>query len=1213
MFSYNDIHGTVYFDKVLDVIRGMAPSSSPLLQKITGKDGAYFFGVDTDVMEFEIKVLVKGKTRADLWTKIRKANGWLKKKELKKLVFDDEPDLYYEAICVDALDIDEILEFGIGTIKFLAPDPYAVGQSKSQRVSSPAAIFERNGIRYRDNGTEVTEHFPVYKNGKFNEAVLIEEGTTNLLTSASTPAIEEKTVTIGDDYYLSLVGGSATIEHKKVEAITKTTLDKEGTNVSFTKNNFVTGGTHSNTSTNGLNNLVLGTTGTQTNINHTLNTDFSGTNINTEVVGNSIRLKKQGTDMSVTETLNAEFAQGTRSSRVILSGDNVKLDTPQWEFSDNMSSWTTNWTGYDASTNGLISQQSGFTRINVTTNQAVPTGMQYQNALIAFASTISFRAKVTGTVRCILENGANYIYTTLTPSASYAWYHIRFTNTTTVSQYLNGTLQSSAVTGTGTSAIKRVMLFVPQSATGSLDIDQFYADWGFDKGAPAANNLWTGTYTSKGYNLTSLGALGSKTVSQNTVNTTVDGTGTITVTTETGTINPDTSITWSGSDTITPGTTTINKAIRYIVTFTTNDPGGDLQLQDCTMSFISGLFQSGTYESQPIDISSVRRAGNTSSVWAVSNEEFGDPTVDFALSTNGGSSYGAWTAGIWFGAIPGITNSTDLRNARLKYRVNFTSSSVTQTSSFDDISLSLTSNTYKPSGSYTLDPINIAAVGKAGTFYQDWLNTLPTNTTLAVLSRLSLDGGSTWSSYVSSSNGGAINGITQSTNLSNARLQYRFDLATTDDFVTPLVSFFESVLTSGYLPSQTVSITPTNVSNIGLTSDSVMTWSQTTPTNTAILVEYSLNGSTYVPVTSGTDFLNLGENLTGKTLYLKYTLSTSDTNVTPTIGSTLTWLIQQSEPNKIKPVTTKIVLTPTLVSRWQLEHKKYGTGWQVYGTARNDESLKINIHELVTDGLNSGTIDLFLYEEGENYQDRFIMSTDDNTYRLAVKRDSLGNYKVYLNGSEQMSFPAPVIGWFHLGLTWQGSNAKIYIDGVEMDSTTLGSNINLGAARYLYLGCDHNKQNQWNGVLDDVVISYDEKPSSYFEKRLVATEGYNSTIESEVFPFDNSLGALNDNTIDYMGTAESYPIFTVEFVSNASYFRVSNGADYVQINKNFVAGDKLIIDCGAEKATYNTSIPLAMVAIDLDSDFFSVKYGDSIIAEPSGVALVDIEYKERWV
>lgn len=392
-----------------------------------------------------------------------------------------------------------------------------------------------------------------------------------------------------------------------------------------------------------------------------------------------------------------------------------------------------------------------------------------------------------------------------------------------------------------------------------------------------------------------------------------------------------------------------------------------------------------------------------------------------------------------------------------------------------------------------------------------------------------------------------------------------------------------------------------------------MAWSQTTPTNTAVSVEYSLNGSTYFPATSGTDFLSLGENLTGKTFYLRFTLSTSDTNVTPTMGSTLTWLIQQSEPNKIKPATTTIVVTPILVTRWQLENKSYGTGWQAYGTARNGESLKVNIHELVTYGLNSGTIDLFLYEEGENYQDRFIMSTDDNTYRLAIKRDSSGNYRVYLNGSEQMNFPPPVIGWFHLGLVWSGTNAKVYIDGVEMDTATLGSNISLGAAQYLYLGCDHNKANQWNGILDDVVISYLDKPQSYFEERATSIEGYSSTVDSEVFPFNNSLAALGDNSIDYFGTAESYPVFTIKFVANASYFRVSNGADYVQINRNFVAGDTLVIDCDKQFVTVNTSLPLAMPYVDKDSDYPSVKYGDSITIDPSGVALVDIEFKERWV
>src|SRR5690606_36201686 len=231
MFKFDGIHATEMVDKVLDVVRpGAAPLSARLLE-IPDRPGAYDFGTDRKPYQIEARLLIKGKDREELWSKVRAVNAWLIKKELKKHELDDEPGLYYMARVDDAIDLEEILEFGFATVKFIAPDADAYGETKQERVDSPGMIFERDSARYKEHGDFITANYPYFKEGKFGQAVLVEEGTENLLPSASAPAPEEMSLSPSDEYYLTTIGGSATIEHKKVEEINRT-LDKEGQDIS---------------------------------------------------------------------------------------------------------------------------------------------------------------------------------------------------------------------------------------------------------------------------------------------------------------------------------------------------------------------------------------------------------------------------------------------------------------------------------------------------------------------------------------------------------------------------------------------------------------------------------------------------------------------------------------------------------------------------------------------------------------------------------------------------------------------------------------------------------------------------------------------------------------------------------------------------------------------------------------------------------------------
>jgi hypothetical protein len=66
-----------------------------------------------------------------------------------------------------------------------------------------------------------------------------------------------------------------------------------------------------------------------------------------------------------------------------------------------------------------------------------------------------------------------------------------------------------------------------------------------------------------------------------------------------------------------------------------------------------------------------------------------------------------------------------------------------------------------------------------------WTADTPPGTSVTVETNLSFDGGQTWQGWQVCTNGGQIPGIGSGTNLSNARLQTRITLSTTDTTVTP--------------------------------------------------------------------------------------------------------------------------------------------------------------------------------------------------------------------------------------------------------------------------------------------------------------------------------------------------------------------------------------------------------------------------------------------
>jgi len=92
---------------------------------------------------------------------------------------------------------------------------------------------------------------------------------------------------------------------------------------------------------------------------------------------------------------------------------------------------------------------------------------------------------------------------------------------------------------------------------------------------------------------------------------------------------------------------------------------------------------------------------------------------------------------------------------------------------------------YPSSGTRTSPTYNIVTAGTVESATITWTANTPVGTSVTVETRVSLDGGATWSDWQQCTNGGAVPGLPKGTNLANARIQLRQTLSTTNSAVTP--------------------------------------------------------------------------------------------------------------------------------------------------------------------------------------------------------------------------------------------------------------------------------------------------------------------------------------------------------------------------------------------------------------------------------------------
>ncbi len=136
-----------------------APTIRDYTVSIPGRPGAYYFGSDTDSLEFNLPLIIKPQeNRFELAAAIRKMvaafiDPYGKPKEVK-LIYDYEPDKYYLVRYSGSMPIDRYFRMGKFELPLIAYDPYAYSVVTNDDITwgSQDITFENTSYTYGHTG-----------------------------------------------------------------------------------------------------------------------------------------------------------------------------------------------------------------------------------------------------------------------------------------------------------------------------------------------------------------------------------------------------------------------------------------------------------------------------------------------------------------------------------------------------------------------------------------------------------------------------------------------------------------------------------------------------------------------------------------------------------------------------------------------------------------------------------------------------------------------------------------------------------------------------------------------------------------------------------------------------------------------------------------------------------------------------------------------------
>jgi phage-related protein len=224
--------------------------------------------------------------------------------------------------------------------------------------------------------------------------------------------------------------------------------------------------------------------------------------------------------------------------------------------------------------------------------------------------------------------------------------------------------------------------------------------------------------------------------------------------------------------------------------------------------------------------------------------------------------------------------------------------------------------------------------------------------------------------------------------------------------------------------------------------------------------------------------------------------------------------------------------------------------------------------------------------------------------------------------------------WNFLCMNWKAFDTlDFYINGEKVSVNTADINLSKPSGDYGYLMSDQAGAGQMTCIIDNFYVRSKKVDPGDLEEILYNLEHglaanlgvgidtftcynlnmqdiFGGTWADPVRPLKSPLNTL----FARVGTGPAYPIFEVDFFSDATFFNITHYETQrkIVVNYNFTKGDFLIIDCARQLIKINGLD--SMGALDISSDFFALHQGINNIVVPDVCpATVIIKYQPNYI
>lgn len=282
------------------------------------------------------------------------------------------------------------------------------------------------------------------------------------------------------------------------------------------------------------------------------------------------------------------------------------------------------------------------------------------------------------------------------------------------------------------------------------------------------------------------------------------------------------------------------------------------------------------------------------------------------LSTDGGATWDETEITDGSGAIPGLLKGDDVTGTMWRFRWMMTSRDSIDPVYLDHFNATFESG-YHQSGKYYSPAISLASVKKAASSLLSWiLGDVPEETAIEVYTRYEIQSEG-WSDWEKATNDGEIPGLDPGLDLSEASFQFRVVLTTTDVEITPELDRADYEVVSAYVPEGERISEAHTFNDFGEVGESYISWDTTPDASPDVEVYGQVVNEGEQPDPGGwVQATNTGElpgpevgkDMTGKAVYTRQVLKTSDLSISPTLHREL-WRVEPASKNVVEYAGTE--------------------------------------------------------------------------------------------------------------------------------------------------------------------------------------------------------------------------------------------------------------------------------------------------------------------